>query len=48
MLPEASMRERGDGSGVGARRPITGVERLRERRGKEGVTFADVADLLAR
>src|SRR5512138_322940 len=46
MLPEASMHERVDGSGTGARRPITGVERLRERRGKERVTFADVADHL--
>jgi uncharacterized protein DUF6104 len=46
MLPEATMHERGDGSGADARRPITGVERLRERRGKERVTFADVADHL--
>jgi hypothetical protein len=39
------MHEGVDRSGADTRRAITGVERLRERRGDERVTFADVADL---
>jgi hypothetical protein len=40
------MHEGVDRSGADTRRAITGVERLRERRGDECVTFADVADHL--
>ena len=40
------MHEGVDRSGADTRRAITGVERLRERRGDERVTFADVADHL--
>jgi Family of unknown function (DUF6104) len=40
------MDQRKDGPRAHERQPIAGVERLRERRGDERVSFADVADHL--